>query len=116
MGEKLAVRWSRNSVKSGYGNDDRKDSEVTLRYIGMHLTYDPKFNVAYLRFRQKSAKLTTVVVSDELNVDLLPDDKVYGIELLNANEQLGMRRLRQMVVEDLWAGKEGIADAHNTNG
>jgi len=27
-------------------------------------------------------------VSDELNVDIAPDGSVYGIELLNANEQL----------------------------
>ena len=27
-------------------------------------------------------------VSDELNVDMAPDGTVYGIELLNANEQL----------------------------
>ena len=31
----------------------------------------------------------TVNVSDDLNVDLGPDGTVYGIELLNANEQLG---------------------------
>jgi uncharacterized protein YuzE len=30
----------------------------------------------------------TIRVSDELNVDLAPDGTVYGIELLNANEQL----------------------------
>jgi hypothetical protein len=30
----------------------------------------------------------TVRVSDELNVDIAPDGTVYGIELLNANEQL----------------------------
>jgi uncharacterized protein YuzE len=27
-------------------------------------------------------------VSEEMNVDLSPDGKVYGIELLNAREQL----------------------------
>ena len=31
----------------------------------------------------------TVRVSDELMVDMSPDGTVYGIELLNANEQLG---------------------------
>ena len=28
-------------------------------------------------------------MSEDLNVDLAPDGTVYGIELLNANEQLG---------------------------
>ena len=33
-------------------------------------------------------EIETVRVSDELNVDIAPDGSVYGIELLNANEQL----------------------------
>jgi uncharacterized protein YuzE len=58
----------------------------------MHLTYDPDFNIAYIRFRPKRTKVTTVPVSDELNVDVDSDGRVYGIELLNANQQLGRRR------------------------
>ena len=54
----------------------------------MKLTYDPKHNIAYLRLRPRGAEVETVRVSDELNVDLAPDGSVYGIELLNANEQL----------------------------
>jgi len=30
----------------------------------------------------------TIHVSDQLNIDLAPDGTLYGIELLNANEQL----------------------------
>jgi len=55
----------------------------------MDLTYDSEFNIAYIRLRRKSVKVTTVAVSDELNVDVGTDGRVYGIELLNANEQLG---------------------------
>jgi uncharacterized protein YuzE len=54
----------------------------------MKLTYDPRYNIAYLRFHEKTAEVETIRVSDELNVDLAPDGTVYGIELLNANEQL----------------------------
>ncbi len=54
----------------------------------MEITYDPRRNVAYLRFHRKSTEVETVRVSDELNVDIAPDGTVYGIELLNANEQL----------------------------
>ena len=38
--------------------------------------------------RPKRGKVRTVQVSDELNVDLAADGSIYGIELLNANEQL----------------------------
>lgn len=54
----------------------------------MRLTYDPRYNVAYLRLHEKTAQVETVHMSDELNVDIAPDGTVYGIEMLNANEQL----------------------------
>ncbi len=54
----------------------------------MRLTYDSRSNVAYIRLHEKTEEVETVRVSDELNVDLAPDGTVYGIELLNANEQL----------------------------
>lgn len=54
----------------------------------MKLSYDPKYNIAYLRFHEKSGTVTTIKISDEMNVDIVPDGTVYGIELLNANEQL----------------------------
>jgi uncharacterized protein YuzE len=54
----------------------------------MKLTYDPRRNIAYLRFQEKRAEVETIRISEELNVDLGPDGTVYGIELLNANEQL----------------------------
>lgn len=54
----------------------------------MEFTYDPQHNVAYIRFGTKSQEVETLRISEELNVDLAPDGTVYGIELLNANEQL----------------------------
>lgn len=54
----------------------------------MQLTYDPRHNIAYLRLREKTTEVETIRISDALNVDVAPDGTVYGIELLNANEQL----------------------------
>jgi uncharacterized protein YuzE len=54
----------------------------------MKLTYDPRYNIAYLRLHEKTGQVETISVSDQLNVDIAPDGTVYGIELLNANEQL----------------------------
>ena len=54
----------------------------------MRLSYDPRHNIAYLRFHDKTAQVQTIRISEELNVDLAPDGTVYGVELLNANEQL----------------------------
>lgn len=55
----------------------------------MRLTYDPRYNVAYLRLHEKAGReVETIRLSDEMSVDVAADGTVYGIELLNANEQL----------------------------
>ncbi len=64
----------------------------------MKLTYAPRYNIAYLRLHEKLAAVETIHVSDELNVDLAPDGTVYGIELLNANEQLRSEDQGRLIV------------------
>ncbi|MDP3089871.1 MAG: DUF2283 domain-containing protein [Nitrospira sp.] len=54
----------------------------------MKLSYDAKYNIAYLRLHEKIGHVTTIKVSEEMNIDIAPDGTVYGIELLNAKEQL----------------------------
>ncbi len=54
----------------------------------MRFSYDPRYNIAYIRFQPKSSEVESIKISDELIVDTAPDGTVYGIELLNANEQL----------------------------
>ena len=54
----------------------------------MQLSYDPTHNVAYLRLHERTSQVETIRISDSVNIDLAPDGTVYGIELLNATEQL----------------------------
>jgi len=54
----------------------------------MRLTYDPRYNIAYIRLHKKMREVETIKVSDEINVDLSPDGTIYGIELLNAKNPL----------------------------
>ena len=71
----------------------------------MKLTYDPAHNVAYIRLHQQSAHVETIHISDELNVDLTPDGTIYGIELLNANQQLRREDAGQLIVVNESTGK-----------
>jgi uncharacterized protein YuzE len=64
----------------------------------MRFTYDPRYNIAYIRFQEKLAEVEAIQVSDELVVDMAPDGTIYGIELLNANEQLGREDTGQLLV------------------
>ncbi len=72
----------------------------------MKLTYDRDQNIAYLRLRPKGREVETIRVSNELNVDIAPDGSVYGIELLNANEQLRAADDGKLVLVDAVEGKE----------
>ncbi len=65
----------------------------------MKLTYDPKANVAYLRFHSTTQGVESVRVSDDLNVDIAPDGSVYGIEFLNPNEQFRDAELGRLVFQ-----------------
>ncbi|MBF0627407.1 MAG: DUF2283 domain-containing protein [Magnetococcales bacterium] len=70
----------------------------------MHLTYDPRYNIAYIRLREERVQVETLRISDELNIDLSPDGKVCGIELLNANEQLLQPDHGRLVVTNTQTG------------
>lgn len=78
----------------------------------MELTYDPRYNVAYIRFREKLSEIETIHVSEELNVDIAPDGAVYGIELLNANEQLGRGDFRKLLITDESTGDRTEVPLH----
>ena len=71
----------------------------------MEINYDSKYNVAYLKFREKSAEVDTIRISDELNIDISPDGKICGIELLNANEQLQIVKGGKFILTDKLTGK-----------
>jgi uncharacterized protein YuzE len=72
----------------------------------LKLTYDRDKNIAYLRLRPKGAEVETIRISDELNIDIAPDGSVYGIELLNANDQLRSSDGGQLVLVDEAEGRE----------
>ena len=71
----------------------------------MKVTYDPRHNIAYLHFQEKTAEVETIQISEALNVDLAPDGTVYGIELLNANMQLRGDNGGHLVVVNEAVGK-----------
>lgn len=71
----------------------------------MKLTYDPRYNIAYIRLLEKGVEVETLQISDELSIDLAPDGRVYGIELLHANEQLQAQDGGRVVIRNEAAGQ-----------
>ena len=54
----------------------------------MKAAYDPKYNISYIKLFESTEEVETIKISEEVNIDVSPDGKIYGIELLNANELL----------------------------
>lgn len=76
----------------------------------MKLTYDPRHNIAYIRLHETVTEVETIRVSEELNIDLAPDGTVYGIELLNANEQLAKEDAgKLLVINEATGSKSEVA-------
>jgi len=69
-------------------------------------TYDPRYNIAYIRFREKRSDVDSVRISDELVVDMAPDGTLYGIELLNANDQLRRDETEKLLIVNEATGEQ----------
>jgi len=62
-----------------------------------------------LRLHEKTAQVETVRVSEELNVDMAPDGTIFGIELLNANDQLlGMDQGKLVIINEARGDRQEI--------
>ena len=72
----------------------------------MKVTYDLRYNISYIRLHEKSADVEAIRISDELVLDIGPDGTVYGIELLNANEQLLSEDMGRLLVVNEATGEK----------
>jgi len=75
----------------------------------MELSYDPKYNIAYIRFRPKTSEVESIKISDELVIDIASDGLVYGIELLNANEQLRWENGKLLIINEATGEKTDVS-------
>ncbi|MBK9344680.1 MAG: DUF2283 domain-containing protein [Dehalococcoidia bacterium] len=51
----------------------------------MKLSYDPRYNVAYISLREGAAQVESVTVGEDLAIDVDAEGRGVGIEFLNAN-------------------------------
>ncbi len=81
----------------------------------MKLTYDSRYNIGYICFKEKQDDVQSIKLSDELIVDIAPDGTVYGIELLNANEQLQHENVEGLIVINEATGEQTQLPLTKTN-
>lgn len=72
----------------------------------MRITVNRKMNVAYIHFQDRPDTVDTQKLSEDLYMDTGSDGTVYGLELLNAKEQLRTANMQELEVEDEESGEK----------
>lgn len=72
----------------------------------MKMTYDLKYNVGYISFKEKTEQVNSIKLSEDLIVDIAPDGSIYGIELLNVKDQMFGDNLKQILLLNENTGKQ----------
>lgn len=67
----------------------------------MKITYDPKVDAAYIRFKSGKFEVTTQRLTEDVAVNYAPDGSIIGIEVLDASRYLVKHHRPQVELENL---------------
>ncbi|MDR4509170.1 MAG: DUF2283 domain-containing protein [Candidatus Brocadiaceae bacterium] len=67
----------------------------------MKISYDPEVDAMYIRLIAGKHECRTLRLNEEIALNIGPDEKLIGIEILDAKEILGSGQLPNVVVENL---------------
>ncbi len=59
----------------------------------MNIEYDTKNDLLYLRFENEPSTLINKRVSDNIVLDIGPDDKIVGIEIMDASKNINLNKI-----------------------
>jgi uncharacterized protein YuzE len=65
----------------------------------MQITYDSKFDLLYLRLEPAKQKVTNIQVTEDIVFDMGEDDKIVGIEILDASKHVNLQSLMPIEFE-----------------
>ena len=58
----------------------------------MRIKYDPEVDAAYISFKKCPINVTTIRLSEDIAIDLGPNEEIVGIEILDASEHFGFKK------------------------
>jgi uncharacterized protein YuzE len=58
----------------------------------MKIKYDSKVDALYISFKKKPTQVTTIRLTEDVAIDLGPNEEIMGIEVLDASEHLKIRK------------------------
>ncbi len=59
----------------------------------MNIQYDAKNDLLYLRFGLSSTTIVNKRVSEDIVLDIGPDNKIIGIEIMDASKNINLDRI-----------------------
>lgn len=67
----------------------------------MKISYDTKADALYIKLLEGKFECRNVHLSDDITLNLGPNNELVGIEVLDAKEALGKGQLPQIVMENI---------------
>lgn len=64
----------------------------------MKIRYDAQVDALYISFKKGPVQVTTVRLSEDVAVDLGPNEEVVGIEVLDASKHLALAKTSPTVI------------------
>lgn len=58
----------------------------------MKIKYDQEVDAAYISFKKGPTEVTTIRLTEDIAIDLGPNEEIVGIEVLDASEHFGFRK------------------------
>ena len=59
----------------------------------MHISYNDKTDLLYIRFDDRTQDVINRRISDDIVLDIGEGDKIIGIEILDASKHIALERL-----------------------
>jgi uncharacterized protein YuzE len=67
----------------------------------MRISYDSEVDALYIRLVEGDVQCRTLRLSDEVSLNIGPDETLVGVEVLDAKRILGQGRLPELIVQNL---------------
>jgi uncharacterized protein YuzE len=67
----------------------------------MKITYDPEIDALYIRLLESVYECRTVRLSEDIALNIGPNETLVGIEILDAKEVLGQGSLPPLLLENV---------------
>ena len=71
----------------------------------MKITYDAEIDALYIRLIEGKYECRTLRLSEEIALNIGPEEKLVGIEILDAKEILGEGDIPQVILENISLAK-----------